>query len=84
MKAKIIEYDFSKRCAHNHIKIDDSCNEVVCMDCGKTVDPIWILKRFSMRESSLQHALHDLEIKVKKKQQELNKLKQAVKEEKRR
>lgn len=38
-------------CQHNHVKIDEATDSVICSDCGERLSPMWVLKRLAQRHN---------------------------------
>jgi len=58
-------------CAHNKFIIDEPLSFVECVDCGKQLNPLWVLIRLRNIESSYNRRIADLR-KIAKKAESKN------------
>jgi ribosomal protein S27E len=46
-----------RSCEHKHVDIDESLTNVLCRDCGKELNPMWVLYRFATDEKTMHDRL---------------------------
>ena len=62
---ELSKWKSKEKCPHLSIIVDESLAEVKCQDCGKSLNPIWVIGNYARHQKSVYQELRNQLIRVK-------------------